>query len=263
MWCSCAAGAAGPAAGAAAADLGAGCAGVVGAVGGRGGRLGSIREIVFGAQDGLVSALAVVAGLAAAGVGHLVVLLAGAVSAVAGILSMSIGTYLSSRAQRQGYEAELARERREIREHPSEEVAELIAALTARGLGRGDAVEVARRIARSHDLLLSTLAVFELGLAPQQLGTPARDAFVMGVAFAAASLVPLVPFVWPQAMAALAVSSALTLVALFLVGAAKGRLAPLSAIRSGLEVAGLGAASALVSFALGRLASQLFGIEMS
>ena len=74
---------------------------------------------------------------------------------------------------------------------------------------------------------------------------------------------PLVPFVWPQAMAALAVSSALTLVALFLVGAAKGRLAHLSAIRSGLEAAGLGAASALVSFALGRLASQLFGIEMS
>ncbi|MBI4270475.1 MAG: VIT1/CCC1 transporter family protein [Candidatus Rokubacteria bacterium] len=226
-------------------------------------RLGSIREIVFGAQDGLVSTLAVVAGLAAAGVGHLVVLLAGAVSAVAGILSMSIGTYLSSRAQRQVYEAELAREGREIREHPGEEVAELIAALTARGLGRGDAVEVARRIARSHELLLSTLAVFELGLAPQQLGTPARDAFVMGVAFAAASLVPLVPFVWPQAMAALAVSSALTLVALFLVGAAKGRLAHLSAIRSGLEVAGLGAASALVSFALGRLASQLFGVEMS
>jgi len=226
-------------------------------------RLGSIREIVFGAQDGLVSTLAVVAGLAAAGVGHLVVLLGGAVSAVAGILSMSIGTYLSSRAQRQVYEAELAREGREIREHPGEEVAELIAALTARGLGRGDAVEVARRIARSHDLLLSTLAVFELGLAPQQLGRPARDAFVMGVAFAAASLVPLVPFVWPQAMAALAVSGTLTLVALFLVGAVKGRVAHLSALRGGLEVVGLGAASALVSFALGRLAAQLFGIEVS
>ena len=226
-------------------------------------RLGSIREIVFGAQDGLVSTLAVVAGLAAAGVGHLVVLLGGAVSAVAGILSMSIGTYLSSRAQRQVYEAELARERREIREHPSEEVAELIAALTARGLGRADAVEVARRIARSHDLLLSMLAVFELGLAPQRLGRPARDAFVMGVAFAAASLVPLVPFVWPRAMAALAVSGALTLVALFAVGALKGRLAHLSALRGGLEVVGLGAASAIVSFALGRLASQLFGLEVA
>src|SRR5262249_35431419 len=80
-------------------------------------RLASIREVVFGAQDGLVSTFAVIAGLAAAGVGPLVVLLGGAVSAMAGVLSMSIGTFLSSRAQRQLYERELDRERREIREH--------------------------------------------------------------------------------------------------------------------------------------------------
>src|SRR5262249_2305444 len=72
-------------------------------------RLASIREVVFGAQDGLVSTFAVVAGLAAAGVGPLVVLLGGAVSAMAGVLSMSIGTFLSSRAQRQLYERALAR----------------------------------------------------------------------------------------------------------------------------------------------------------
>jgi VIT1/CCC1 family predicted Fe2+/Mn2+ transporter len=166
-------------------------------------RLGSIREVVFGAQDGLVSTFAVVAGLAAAGAHHLVVLLAGLVSAVAGVLSMSIGTFLSSRAQRQVYEAELARERREIREHPGEEVAELVASLMSRGMSRGDAVEVGRRIARHPDLLLETLGVFELGLAPQRLGTPVRDAFVMAAAFGAASVVPLVPFVWSRVMAAL------------------------------------------------------------
>src|SRR5207249_7416136 len=95
-------------------------------------RLSSIRELVFGAQDGLMSTFAVVAGLAAANANHVVVVLAGLMSAVAGVLSMSIGTFLSSRAQRQVYEAELARERREIRDHPGEEIAELIAALTAR-----------------------------------------------------------------------------------------------------------------------------------
>src|SRR5207237_671540 len=87
-------------------------------------RLSSIREVVFGAQDGLVSTFAVVAGLAAAGVGTLVVLLGGMVSAVAGVLSMSIGTFLASRAQRQLYETELERERREIREHPGEDIAQ-------------------------------------------------------------------------------------------------------------------------------------------
>ena len=225
-------------------------------------RLSSIREVVFGAQDGLVSTLAVVAGLAAAGMNHLVVLLGGAISAVAGVLSMSIGTYLSSRAQRQVYEAELARERREIREHAGEEVAELMAALVAGGMSRGDAAEVARRIARHPDVLLSTLGVFELGLAPQRLGRPGRDAFVMGVAFAVASAVPLIPFVGSRVMWGLGLSGLLTVAALFLVGVLKGRLAHLSALRSGLEVVLLGIASALVAFALGRLASRLFGIEM-
>jgi len=154
-------------------------------------RLSSIRELVFGAQDGLVSTFAVVAGLAAAGVGPVVVLLGGLVSAMAGVLSMSIGTFLASRAQRQLYESELERERREIREHPGEEVAELMASLVARGMPRADAVEVARRIARHPELLLNTLAIFELGLAPQRLGTPVRDAFVMAAAFGVASLVPV------------------------------------------------------------------------
>src|SRR5207244_12228214 len=88
-------------------------------------RLRSRREVVFGAQDGLVSTFAVVAGLAAAGVGPLVVFLGGAVSAMAGVLSMSIGTFLSSRAQRQLYERELARERREIRDPAREGIAGL------------------------------------------------------------------------------------------------------------------------------------------
>jgi VIT1/CCC1 family predicted Fe2+/Mn2+ transporter/rubrerythrin len=225
-------------------------------------RLSSIREVVFGAQDGLVSTFAVVAGLAATGAHHLVVMLAGLVSAVAGVLSMSVGTFLSSRAQRQVYEAELARERREIRDHPGEEVAELIAALMARGMSRGDAVEVARRVARHPELLLTTLGVFELGLAPQRLGTPVRDAFVMAIAFGAASLVPLLPFIVPNVRAALGLSAALTVVALFVVGLMKGRLGQVSAVRSGLEVVALGVGSGLIGFGLGHLAAVALGVQI-
>lgn len=226
------------------------------------GRLSSIREVVFGAQDGLVSTFAVVAGLAAAGMGHLVVLLGGLVSAVAGVLSMSIGTFLASRAQGQLYASELERERREIRDHPGEEVAELMAALIARGMSRADAVEVARRIARHPDLLLNTLAIFELGLAPQRLGSPVRDAFVMAVAFGAASLVPLLPFLVGHLLPAFALSGVATLLALFGVGVAKARVAGVAPIRSGLEVAALAAASGLLSFGLGRLASLVLGVNL-
>jgi VIT1/CCC1 family predicted Fe2+/Mn2+ transporter/rubrerythrin len=226
-------------------------------------RLSSIRELVFGAQDGLVSTFAVVAGLVAAGLGSVVVLLGGLVSAVAGVLSMSIGTFLASRAQRQLYEAELAHERSEIREHPGEEVAELMAALVARGMPRADAAEVARRIARHPELLLASLSVFELGLTPQRLGTPLRDAFVMAAAFGLASLVPVAPFLGGAVLPALALSGALTLLALFVVGIVKARVARVSALRSGLEVALLAAASGLLSFGLGRLASQLLGVDLS
>jgi VIT1/CCC1 family predicted Fe2+/Mn2+ transporter/rubrerythrin len=225
-------------------------------------RLASIREVVFGAQDGLVSTFAVVAGLAAAGVGNLVVLLGGAVSAMAGVLSMSIGTFLASRAQRQLYETELARERREIGEHPGEEIAELIAALHGRGMSRPDAAEVARRIGRHPEILLSALAIFELGLAPQRLGAPVRDALVMAVAFGTAAIVPLVPFLFGPALPALALAAVLTLGALFLVGVLKARVAGVAPLRSGLEVAVLAAASGLLSFGLGRLASVLLGVDV-
>jgi vacuolar iron transporter family protein len=225
-------------------------------------RLASIREVVFGAQDGLVSTFAVVAGLAAAGVGPLVVLLGGAVSAMAGVLSMSIGTFLSSRAQRQLYERELDRERREIRDHAGEEIAELIAALSARGMARADAAEVARRVGRHPDILLSALAIFELGLAPQRLGAPVRDALVMAVAFGVASVVPLLPFMLTQGLPALGVSALVTLGALFCVGLLKARVAGVSALRSGLEVAVLAAASGLISFGLGRLASVVLGVDI-
>jgi len=190
------------------------------------------------------------------------VLLAGAVSAAAGTLSMSIGTFLSSRAQRQVYEAELARERWEIGEHPGEEIAELIAALTARGMSRGDAVEVGRRIARHPELLLTTLSVFERGLAPQRLGTPVRDAFVMALAFGGSAIVPLVPFALSRVMVALALAGVLTVIALFVVGVVKGRLAHVSPIRSGLEVAALGVGSGIIGFGLGRLASLVLGVAI-
>jgi rubrerythrin/VIT1/CCC1 family predicted Fe2+/Mn2+ transporter len=226
-------------------------------------RLSSIREVVFGAQDGLVSTFAVVAGLAAAELGHLVIILGGAVSAVAGVLSMSIGTFLASRAQRQVHDAELDRERREIRDHPGEEIAELIASLVGRGMSRPDAVEVARRIARHPELMLSTLAVFELGLAPQRLGTPVRDAFVMGISFGIAAIVPIVPFAFLQPLSGLGLSAALSVAALFSVGVAKGAVAGVGRVRSGLEVAALAVASGAISFALGRLASILLGVEIS
>jgi VIT1/CCC1 family predicted Fe2+/Mn2+ transporter len=225
-------------------------------------RLAGIREVVFGGQDGLISTTTLVAGLVATTTQNAVVLVAGAIATVAGALSMGVGSYLASRAQRQLYEAELASERREIAEKPGEEMAELLVALTARGMPRRDAIDVARRIAEHPRLMLDLLGAFELGLIPESLGSPLRDAIVTALAFAAGSAIPLLPFLVLEVNTGLIAAMLLALGALFALGAMKARLSGRQLLVSGLEVVLLGGAAGVLGYALGRLVSALFGISI-
>ncbi|MBI3801018.1 MAG: VIT1/CCC1 transporter family protein [Deltaproteobacteria bacterium] len=225
-------------------------------------RLAGIREIVFGGQDGLISTTTLIAGIAATTSQNVVVLVAGAIATVAGALSMAVGSYLASRAQRQLYEAELANEQREIADKPGEEMAELLAALVGRGMPRQEAIAVTRRIAAHPNLMIELLGAFELGLIPEGLGSPIRDASVTAVAFMAGSVVPLLPFLFLRIQAALAVTMLLALAALFTLGALSARLSGRAVLTSGLEVVGLGGAAGILGYALGRFVSALFGISI-
>jgi VIT1/CCC1 family predicted Fe2+/Mn2+ transporter len=225
-------------------------------------RLAGIREIVFGGQDGLISTTTLVAGIAATTSQNVVVLVAGAIATVAGALSMGVGSYLASRAQRQLYEAELASEQREIAEKPGEEMAELLAALIGRGMPRQEAIAVTRSIAAHPNLMIELLGAFELGLIPEGLGSPIRDAIVTAVAFMAGSVVPLLPFLFLGVQAGLVVTMFLALAALFTLGALKARLSGRTVLSSGLEVVVLGGAAGGLGYALGRVVSALFGISI-
>jgi len=225
-------------------------------------RLAGIREIVFGGQDGLISTTTLVAGIAATTSQNVVVLVAGAIATVAGALSMGVGSYLASQAQRQLYEAELANEQREIADKPGEEMAELLAALVGRGMPRQEAIAVTRRMAAYPNLMIELLGAFELGLIPGGLSSPIRDALVTAVAFMAGSVVPLLPFLFLGIKAALAVTMLLALAALFTLGALKARLSGRTVLTSGLEVLGLGGAAGILGYALGRFVSELFGISI-
>ncbi len=225
-------------------------------------RLAGIREVVFGGQDGLISTTTLVAGIAATTTQNMVVLVAGAIAAVAGALSMAVGSYLASRAQRQLYEAELAGEQQEIAQKPGEETAELLAALVGRGMSRRDAIQVVRRMSAHPRLMLDLLGVFELGLAPEGLSSPIRDALVTGTAFFAGSVVPLLPFSVLSVGPGLTVTMVLALLALFALGIVKARLSGRPQLMSGLEVVGLGGAAGVLGYLLGRVASALFGITI-
>jgi VIT1/CCC1 family predicted Fe2+/Mn2+ transporter len=210
----------------------------------------------------LISTTTLIAGIAATTTQNIVVLVAGAIATVAGALSMAVGSYLASRAQRQLYEAELASEQQEIAGKPGEETAELLAALMGRGMARRDAIEVVRRMAAHPGLMLDLLGVFELGLIPEGLGSPIRDAFVTGGAFMAGSLIPLLPFLVLGIHSGLVVTMVLALLTLFALGVVKARLSGRPQLISGLEVVSLGGAAGALGYALGRIVSALFGISI-
>jgi VIT1/CCC1 family predicted Fe2+/Mn2+ transporter len=183
-------------------------------------------------------------------------------AAIAGALSMAAGSYLASHAQRQLYESELTNEQREIAEKPGEEMAELLAALIGRGMPRHEASEVMRRIAAHPGLMLELLGAFELGVVPESLASPTRDAFVTGLAFVVGSAVPLLPFLVLDIKPALVVAMLLTLGALFTLGAMKAWLSGRPTIASGLEMLLLGGAAGAFGYGLGLLVSVIFGISI-
>jgi VIT1/CCC1 family predicted Fe2+/Mn2+ transporter len=221
------------------------------------GRLSRIREFVLGAQDGLLVPLGVVTGMAAANPARSLIIVAGLAEAVAGAISMGGGSFLASQAEEQLYRSEIASEGREIDEFPERETAELAVVLEREGLPREQAVTVARGLAADPNVFLRTKIQKELGLSPDTGGAALGDATVVGITYLAAAIVPLWPYFFFSLNLALTISLTCTLLALFSVGVAKGRVTRLSLVRSGLQVLVVGAVSAGVGFAIGHLVTAL------
>jgi vacuolar iron transporter family protein len=218
-----------------------------------------IRELVFGAQDGLISTVAISATVMAATHANEVAVVAGVASAMAGTISMAAGTFLGSRAATQMEEAELEQERRELIRNPDEERAELIAAYRYDGYSLEEAESIVDRLMVDRELALRVMAERELGITPEAPGDPRKDALVMGSSYVIGGLIPLVPYLLTESLAAIPLSIAMTLLALGVVGVVKARTAHRGIVASVLEVTGIGAASGLVGYVLGDLLPRLFG----
>lgn len=224
------------------------------------GRLSRIRELVLGFQDGLLVPLGVVTGMAAANPGRAVILVAGLAEAVAGCIAMGGGSFLASEAEEALYAAEMRDEGAEIDEEPERETAELALVLEQEGLERAVAERVAADLATNPNVFLRTKVQKELGLSPDAGGAALGDAFVVGMSYLGAALIPLWPYMALPLMApALLVSLGCTLVALFALGVFKARIARQPAGRSGLQVLAIGSVSAGVGFAIGHIVTGLVG----
>jgi vacuolar iron transporter family protein len=217
---------------------------------------GNLRASVFGVNDGLVSNASLVLGVAGAGAGSGYVLMTGAAGLLAGALSMAAGEYVSVRTQREMYEYQIALEREEVAEYPEEEAEELALIYQARGVDLEQARELSRALLANPEQALDVLAREELGLNPDDLGSPWQAATASFLAFAGGATIPLVPFIARvSGTHALTATVALTCVALFVVGMVlslfTGRDALRSAIRMVLIGGGAGAVSYLVGHVLG------------
>ena len=226
--------------------------------------LGRLREVVFGAQDGILSTVALVTAIAVAGgnatllvsgvsavSSNAAVLVAGLAAALAGMLSMGTGAYLGSRAEQDVKRAEIAREARELEESPEEEFAELVVIYQREGKTYEEARKLADEISQDKELWLNTLIEKELGISPEDAGNPIKDAFAMGGSFILAAIIPIIPYLFLSGGMAIGISVLGALCGLFVLGMGKGRLVQRSPILQGLEILGIGAVSAGIGFLLG------------
>src|SRR5258708_10624358 len=168
--------------------------------------LSEIREAVFGAQDGLTSVLAVVSTVGGATGQPSAVLVAGLAATLAGIFSMAAGEYMSSKSQREIFEAQIATEAREVEERPFEAEAEVAYLLEGEGLEHATALRVAHDLASNKQVLLKTMVEKELGLIIEEDANALRGAVVMGASFGVAGLVPILPYLFLSVSMALWVS---------------------------------------------------------
>jgi VIT1/CCC1 family predicted Fe2+/Mn2+ transporter len=221
--------------------------------------LSEIREAIFGAQDGLTSVLAIVSTVGGATGQPFAVLVAGFAAMAAGIFSMAAGEYMSSKSQREIFEAQIASEAVEVEERPREAEAEVAYMLQREGLGAEAARRVARELATSKQVLLKTMVEKELGLSVDD-GNVLRGALVMGAAYGLGGLVPLLPYFFLNVHTAVFVSVALAAVTLFCMGAVKSRWTGRGWFVSGLEIFLIGTFAGVAGYFFGTLLPAALGV---
>lgn len=220
---------------------------------------GNLRAAVFGVNDGLVSNASLILGVAGAAAAPSVILLSGTAGLLAGAFSMAAGEYVSVRSQREFYEYQIALEREELEQYPQEEAAELALIYQAKGVGREEARRMAENLLRDPDRALDTLAREELGLNPDELGSPGGAAISSFLAFSVGALIPLLPFLLLSRTAALGGTLLATGISLFGVGAAISLFTGKHALVGGLRMLAIGGAAGGATWLIGRALGVALG----
>jgi len=212
---------------------------------------GGVRDVIFGANDGLVSILALVAGVYGAVTESHFILIAGMAGAIAGAISMGAGAYLSSKSEKEVTERESERKGIRKKGTPEEEKEELVKFYQARGFKRQEAEAIATRVASEMELRSEHTIGEEVGLTLEESWPPIKAGTLTGSSFAVVSLIPILPFAFMEVTSAVITAVIASVATLFGVGASKAIFTRKSWIRSGLEMMAIGTLAAAATYAIG------------
>lgn len=215
---------------------------------------GWIGDAIYGANDGLGAVFGIVSGVAGATASNnQAVLIAGLAGMMASALSMGSGAYLATKSEREIYQAEIDRERREIEEDPEEEKEELALFYQLKGFSEEESKTLADRLSTQPEQFLNALAHEELGLNQESFPNPLVSALSATVSTGIGAFIPIIPFFFLSGIAAVIWAAAISLVAHFAVGAAKTVITGRSWLVSGSEMTVVGAVEAIITYTLGVL----------
>ncbi len=221
----------------------------------------ALRAAVLGANDGLVSNLSLVMGVAGAALSGSTIVLTGVAGLIAGGISMALGEWLSVSSSRELYQHQIAIERAELEATPEEEAEELALIYEAKGLDRQTAKRLSEEIIKNRESALETLAREELGIEPESLGGSAWQAAITSFSlFVIGAVVPVIPFFFVSGSAAVVASVVGSSIMLFAIGAIITVFTGRRVLRSGVRQILVGLAAAAITFAIGHLFSVFFAI---
>jgi vacuolar iron transporter family protein len=220
----------------------------------------ALRAAVLGANDGLVSNLSLVMGVAGADFSARTILVTGLAGLLAGACSMAMGEWLSVMSSREFYEQQIATEAGELAEFPEEEKQELMLIYQAKGLSEAQATLLAERIIGDKTTALDTLAREELGIDPEELGgSPWTAAGASFILFAGGALLPVIPFFALAGAPAIGASLGIGAAAMLAIGAGTSLFTGRGVLFSALRQLAIGVAAAGITFGLGRVIGVSLG----
>lgn len=214
---------------------------------------GTLRAAVFGVNDGLISNMSLMLGIAGASTNQTFIIMAGIAGLLAGASSMAAGEFVSVRSQREVYEHQIDLEKSELELYPEEEKEELALIYQARGIPKEDAEKLAHLLISNPDTALDTLAREELGLNPNDLGSPIMAMLASFFSFAFGAAIPVIPFLFGNNSWNLPISIALTGIALYIVGTLISLFTNRNSIISGLKMLCIGAIAGGLTYLIGKI----------